>query len=399
VAATAKKTVKKPNENMSGISLHSLENTEFYRLLVNSIQDYAIFLLDGNGCIASWNLGAQKLKGYKPEEIIGKHFSIFYTEEDLASKKPTRELEIARNTGHAEDEYWRVRKDGTKFWANVVITALYDESDELIGYAKVTRDLTERKSNEDMLLLANKELIRQREELEVLSNAKDEFISLASHQLRTPATGVKQYMGLILEGYAGELSEQQRDYLLKANESNDRQIELVNNLLQVAQMDAGKIVLSKSLTDIGAMAQDVVDEQVDSFKNRHQQLKLDIPDGRVLVGLDGKRFRMVLENLIDNASKYTPDGGKITVEVKESDGWLRVMITDNGVGIPAESLPQLFNKFSRIQNELSDSVGGSGLGLYWAQRVVELHGGWIEVSSRPGKGSEFIIRIPIGETA
>jgi PAS domain S-box-containing protein len=168
-------------------SLHKAQQTESYELLVESIQDYAIFLLDTGGHVISWNAGAQKLKGYKANEIIGKHFSKFYPQKDIKAGKPAAELLEARQNGRVEDEGWRIKKDGSKFWANVIITALFDNSGKLQGYAKVTRDLTKRKRQEEQLKKINLTLRRQQKELRKLNSAKDEFISLASHQLRTPA--------------------------------------------------------------------------------------------------------------------------------------------------------------------------------------------------------------------
>ena len=377
-----------------GRHLHTLEQTEFYRLLVNSIQDYAIFLLDPHGNVASWNLGAQKLKGYTPEEIIGKHFSTFYTPEDLEAHKPFKKLELCNKVGHVEDEGWRVRKDGTRFWANVVITTLHNASGERIGYAKITRDETVRKKHEDKLQEANNLLLRQQAELEALNASKDEFISLASHQLRTPASGVKQFLGLVLEGYAGELTDVQTNYLERANESNNRQIELVNSLLRVAQVDSGKTVLVCQPTDVNVLVRDVVDEQQSAFERREQTVRIKLPTEPLVAQVDSMRFRMVLENLIDNASKYTPIGGDITVRGGRNQRGMYISITDTGVGISADALPKLFQKFSRIPNELSETVGGSGLGLYWANQIVALHGGAIHIASTPGIGSTFEITIP-----
>lgn len=378
-----------------GASLGLFEQTEFYRLLVNSIQDYAIFLLDDKGYVASWNLGAQKLKGYKADEIIGKHFSTFYTEEDLKRDKPGWELEVCQAEGHVEDEYWRVRKDGSRFWANVIITALRDKSDKLVGYAKVTRDLTERKKHEDELRLANAKLRRQHVELQDLNQSKDEFISLASHQLRTPASGVKQFLGLLLDGYAGPLSEQQTSFAQKAYESNDRQIHLVNDLLRVAQVDAGKVSLSKSKIDLNVLLRDVVAEQKDAFTSRRQKVDVELPTEPVATMVDEVRLRMVLENLVDNASKYTPADGSVVVGMKCVDDHVEIAIKDTGVGIDPAVQSKLFKKFSRIPNELSDTVGGSGLGLYWAYKIVELHGGEIDVESGLDAGSTFTVKLPM----
>lgn len=379
-------------------NLDTLRQVDLYRLIVSKIQDYAIFLLDADGYISTWNLGAQKLKGYAPREIIGKHFSIFYSEEDLAKNKPARELEECRKNGHVEDEYWRIKKDGSRFWANVIITAIHDKSGKLIGFAKVTRDLTERKRQEDRLKAINKKLAHQSAELEALNASKDEFISLASHQLRTPATGVKQFLSLLLEGYAGELTEQQRDYLQRAYRSNDRQIELVNDMLMVAQVDAGKVTLDRATHDLTALTKDVVDEQKSSFTKRKQRVTLSLPTTRVQASVDAPRFRMVIENIISNASKYTPEGGAIYISLTSSDHSATITVRDTGVGIDPESISKLFRKFSRIPNKLSTLVGGSGLGLYWALKITELHGGTIDIKSQVGKGSIFRITVPKGGT-
>jgi PAS domain S-box-containing protein len=372
----------------------TLEELERYHLIVENIEDYAIFMLDTTGYVVNWNKGAQKLKGYKPSEIIGKHFSIFYPEKDRQNKKPEQALNICLAEGRVETEGWRMRKDGTRFWASVVITCLYDENGVHKGYAKITRDLTERKKYEDKLNDTNKKLEASYHELEVLSATKDEFVSLASHQLRTPATGVKQYLGLLINGYVGELTERQLDFLQKAYMSNDRQLEIVNDLLQVAQLDAGKVVLNKLNTNIGNLVADIIDEQIDSFKNRRQSVEFHPPNKDIIARIDPSRIRMVLENLVDNASKYTPDKGKIEVAINEGKDRINVVVSDNGVGIDKKDQHKLFEKFSRIQNDLTRNVYGSGLGLYWASKIIKLHGGAIEVQSAAGKGSAFILYLP-----
>lgn len=382
------------DNNIANMKVGSREHAEFSRLLVNTIQEYAIFLLDPSGYIATWNPGAQTLKGYKPEEIIGKHFSVFYPQEDRDQDKPGWELKVAKKEGHVEDEGIRVRKDGTTFWANVVITALRDDDGKLVGFAKVTRDLSERRFHEEELRIANLQLQQQSTELQQLNQSKDEFISLASHQLRTPASGVKQFIGLLLEGYAGELTDLQRDYLQRANESNERQIDLINDMLRVAQVDAGRVDIQLSETNLKALIEDVVSEQNDTYKNRQQTVYVKMPEQDVIGIVDEKRFRMVIENLVDNASKYTPEGGKIVVSMHTTKTAIVITITDNGVGIDKESLTKLFRKFSRVPNPLSEAVGGSGLGLYWANEIVKLHGGAIKVKSELDKGTVFRISIP-----
>lgn len=380
--------------------LDALERAERYRLLVEGVQDYAIFMLDKEGYVVTWNTGAQKLKGYKAAEIIGKHFSIFFPKDKIDDHTPDHELENAKKNGSSEVNGWRIKKDGSKFWANVVITALYSNGGELMGYAKVTRDLTERKLHEEELISANQELEKQRSELVELNTVKDEFVSLVSHQLRAPATGVKQYLGMLLEGYAGALAPEQRKFIQNAYDSNDRQISMVNDLLQVVQVDSGRVVLTKIPTNIAALTKDVIKEQQNVFEARNQKINIiNKTKSVVFVDTDKMRLRMVIENLIDNASKYTPHGGTITAIVEVTKNEAKIHIQDTGVGIKKSEISKLFTKFSRIPNHLSQQVGGSGLGLYWAHKVIELHSGTITVVSKPNVGSTFTIVLPRSSVA
>jgi PAS domain S-box-containing protein len=372
----------------------TLVELERYKLLVESVEDYAIFLLDVNGNIQTWNKGARKNKGYAPEEIIGTHFSVFYLPEDKAAKKPERELKLAQQLGRVEDEDWRVRKDGSRFWANVVITALRDEDGELVGYAKVTRDLTERKHSEDLLRTNNTLLKKQQIALEALNVSKDEFISLASHQLRTPATAVKQLLGMLTQGFMGDLQPEHHSVIERAYEANERQIRIVDNLLKVAQLDAGKVKLSKKPVLIRDYLSDIVEEHAGTTAKKDQPITLEIdnsaPDSP---SLDADYLRMALGNLIDNASKYSHNGSTISVKAAAPNKRLIISVADTGVGIDAADQNLLFEKFSRISNALSDKVGGSGLGLYWVKRVVELHGGTISVQSENNVGTTFTVEL------
>jgi PAS domain S-box-containing protein len=374
----------------------TLDELERYKLLVDSVEDYAIFLLDPEGYIQTWNKGAQKNKGYTSDEIIGKHFSTFYLPTDVASKKPERELKLARQLGRVEDEDWRVRKDGSQFWANVVITTLRDDDGEIVGFAKVTRDLTERKRNEDALRSNNMLLKKQQRELEALNVSKDEFISLASHQLRTPATAVKQLLGMLTQGFVGDVDPEHLALITRAYEANERQIRIVENLLKVAQLDAGKVVLRLKSVDLHKLLTDIVDEHLATITSKDQTISLDFQRTTHLAAcLDPDHFRMAFGNLIDNASKYTREGGKLSVSTRVDDSKLFIALHDEGVGISAHDQKLLFKKFSRITNELSEKVGGSGLGLYWVKRVMEMHQGDITVKSAPGKGSTFTVELPL----
>lgn len=230
-----------------------------------------------------------------------------------------------------------------------------------------------------------------------LNRTKDEFISLASHQLRTPATGVKQYVGMVLEGFAGSITKAQRELLEKAYESNERQLHTVSDLLKVAQVDAGKVLLRKSDTDIGAMIRDVIKEQAATFKVRKQTVYFASPRRSMQAHIDEDRIRMVIENMLDNASKYSEHGTAINVGLTLENKEIVITIEDHGVGIAAADQDKLFGKFSRIYNPLSTAVGGTGLGLYWAQKIVALHDGTIEVESAESKGTTFAIHLPMAK--
>lgn len=237
-------------------------------------------------------------------------------------------------------------------------------------------------------------LKEQREQLMSLNKAKDDFISLASHQLRTPATGVKQYIGLLLEGYAGDLDPQQREFLELAYESNERQLKIVSDLLRTAQIDAGQVSLKRKKTDLAKLIKGVVHEQSVQLRARNQNVSIDLPNETRATMVDSDKLRMAIENLLDNASKYTPHNKSITVSLREDDDTSTITIKDEGVGIDEDDIDKIFQKFSRVSNMLSDEVGGSGLGLYWVHNIVELHDGTINVTSTPGKGTSFVIQLP-----
>lgn len=227
-----------------------------------------------------------------------------------------------------------------------------------------------------------------------LNQAKDEFISIASHQLRTPATGVKQYIGMLLEGMFGDLTEQQQDLLQRAYESNERQLKIVSDLLKVARIDAGKVVLKKTETDMSDLMKAIVEEEKEITRERGQSIKLTPSKETATAWVDEGAIRMVFENLIDNASKYSERDTIIEISVRARKSFIKVKIADKGVGIGEEDLVKLFEKFSRIHNPLSTQAGGSGLGLYWAKKIVDLHSGTIEVESKPGVGTTFTVNLP-----
>ncbi len=238
-------------------------------------------------------------------------------------------------------------------------------------------------------------LINQRDKLKGLGDAKDEFIHMASHQLRTPATAVKQYIGMLMQGYGGKLSKLQTEMLATAYESNERQLEIIEDLLRVAKVDEGKVYLVKSSYDVVRQLEDVIRDQLATFESRGQSIILNKPDTKVSANFDKKMMRMVLENLLDNASKYSYKDERITVELTQNNKHTIIAIKDKGVGISKEDQSKLFQRFSRIDNPLSLSVTGTGLGLYWAKKIIDLHEGSMDVVSKVSHGSTFTIKLPI----
>ncbi|MBA3758291.1 PAS domain-containing sensor histidine kinase [Candidatus Saccharibacteria bacterium] len=241
-------------------------------------------------------------------------------------------------------------------------------------------------------------LTRQHTKLKALGDAKDEFVEMASHQLRTPATIVKQYAGMLREGYAGELSKAQAEMLDSAIIGNERQLEIIEDLLKVARVDAGKVSLAKKNHNITQLIEDVVKKQLVTFEKRDQSIVFNQPTKMICVDMDAKLIRMVLENLLDNASKYSRVNKTITIGLKQSKAQTTITIDDSGVGILKDDQKKLFKKFSRIDNPLSIATEGTGLGLYWVKKIVDLHDGQIEVKSVINKGSIFTIKLPIHST-
>jgi signal transduction histidine kinase len=224
--------------------------------------------------------------------------------------------------------------------------------------------------------------------------AKNEFLSLASHQLRTPASNVKQYLGLLLEGYLGKLKPEQKDAIVVANRNNDIGIKIINDLLGVAKLDLEKIKLKKSRLNVYNLVKEVVNDYRPQLRERKQTVKFERAAKKAEMFADAYYFKSVFENLLDNASKYSPKKSRIIIRVEHSAKKIIVSIKDEGVGIRNKEKSKLFKKFSRISGEVTSNVEGSGLGLYWVKQIVELHGGRISVKSRYGKGSTFIVEIP-----
>lgn len=263
---------------------------------------------------------------------------------------------------------------------------------ELEKRQQVERELVREKQTLESRVQARTE--QRVQHLVELNRSKDEFISIASHQLRTPATGVKQYVGMLLEGFAGQLAPKQEYLLEKAYENNERQLKIVTDLLRVAQVDAGKVVLRKSKVKINAFIDDVIRDHHGIFSSRYQTILYKPVHPDITIHIDEASIRMVFENMIDNASKYSEENTHVDVSVRVEEDCVKLCVRDEGVGIDPEGRSRLFEKFSRINNPLSMKVGGTGLGLYWAKKIVDLHGGKITYRSNASGGTTFCIKLP-----
>jgi PAS domain S-box-containing protein len=358
-----------------------------FRLLVESVRDYAIFMLDPGGYILSWNRGAERIKGYTAGEIIGRHFSIFYPASDLAAGKPQRILDIARAQGSCEDEGWRVRKGGTRFWANVIVTAVRDRQGRLEGFAKITRDLTERRTSRQQLVTSR----HQARDLAVANEAKDEFLGLVSHELRTPLT-VIYGNACFLASHIDELDVVRRHEALAALvDEADKFRTLVENLLALAHAN---------LDDSIHLERQSVDEATGSalgvFRKSAplRRILFASPPRPVFAVIESTFFERILINLLDNADKYSPAEQPIEVMVSEDGERVAVEVLDHGVGVAEAELADIFGSFYRSSNT-SKNIPGKGLGLGVCRRLLEVMDGKIAASSRPGGGLIVRFSLPL----
>jgi PAS domain S-box-containing protein len=367
---------------------------EQFELLVSNVVDYAIFLLDPTGVIASWNEGAERIKGYRADEIVGRHFSIFYPLEDTRNRKPEWELEVARREGRYAEEGWRLRKDGTRFWASVVITALRDETGRLRGFGKVTRDLTERHELEEQRNAErDAEAQRLREHatsMAELEQAKTEFLNLASHELRGPLTVIRGYNSMLEDG---SIPVEQIPAIARLLEAKLAQMDLlIEQMLETARLEHDLLELSRDRFDVRWVAQ----EQLDIFRPLAHGHHFVVESARepLLVEGDRSRIATIVANFMDNAIKYSPDGGEVCIISGRRGAEVFISVRDHGIDISAEHMPRMFTRFGRLPTEENMSIAGTGLGLFLCKEIAVRHGGDITVRSQPGEGSEFTLTLP-----
>jgi len=349
------------------------QSEEKLRLMVEAVRDYAIFLLDPDGRIASWNIGAERLKGYRADEIIGKHFSIFYPDEARRRDHPSEELRRAKAEGRYGEEGYRVRKDGSQFWANVVITALFDQEGRHIGFTKVTRDFTEAK---------------RLREAQLAVQLRDDFLATAGHELRTPLAALLMQVQSLAR--SARIDPQIKERLEKAASAGVRLEKLINQILDVSRINAGRLMLDKEAMRLDQVIRDVMDRFADlaAESGCPVVLRLDPVEGT----WDRVRLEQVITNLVSNALKYGR-GRPIDIETHVEGPCAVLRVADHGIGIAAEDQQKIFERFERAKG--TSEYGGFGLGLWISRNIVEANGGQIQVQSIPGEGSAFTVKLPL----
>ena len=359
-------------------------SSEQFQLLIQSVQDYAIYMLNVDGTIQTWNPGAQRIKGYTADEIIGKHFNCFYTDNDVANGKPERNLADARRNGHVHDAGLRVRKDGSTFQAEVVITAVYDSTGTLRGFAKVTRDVSEQ--------MRIREVEAAKIAAEKANQAKDDFLAALSHELRTPLTPALAAAGYLADNmgrfpseFGPEVETIRRNVQLQAR--------LIDDLLDLTRITRGKLELHFDRVDAHEVVRDAV--AVVGADAAEKRLNVDIQCAAKYhhVWADPVRLQQVFWNLINNAVKFTPANGRIElITSNDAHGHFQFSVRDYGIGIDPTRLSALFQPFEQGDRLITRQFGGLGLGLAISKQIVEMHGGKISAES-PGRshGATFSV--------
>jgi PAS domain S-box-containing protein len=379
-------SIRKQSELLHKKNNELRQSEDRYHKMIEEVEDYAILLLDKEGFIQNWNKGAEKIKGYKEEEIVGKNFRIFYLPHDRDKKLPESLIHEATVKGKAIHEGWRLRKDGSQFWGSIVITALH-EGDKIVGFSKVTRDLTELKVANDRIIEYTKELEFQNKELQQFSYA-------AAHDLKEPLRKIQFYNHSILEDANDLLEQKDRNYLQSSIKAAHRLSGLIDDLLKYSEtaLTSGKseeVELTNIISEIVEFFRDLPDQgQVVSL----------LKEPIIISGIPFQ-LRQLFENIISNAIKYHSRERQLLVKISYSKVFLnmhfhKISIEDNGIGFESEFAGKIFDLFARLHGR--QEYPGNGVGLAICKRIIQNHRGFIEVSSNPGQGSVFHVFLPLG---
>ena len=352
---------------------------ERFRLLVESVVDYAIATLDDEGRITSWNSGAERITGYMATEIIGRHFSRLYPPEDVSAGKPWHQLSLARERTRVNEESWRIRSDGTQYWAHNVIATLPEADHSRVAYYLVTQDLSHRRYAENLADTAQR---------------MHEFIAMLAHELRNPLAPIRNAVALMgRRGLTDPLIEAMRQTIDRQSMNLTR---IVDELLDVNRVARGQFVIDRQSIDLRDVLARAVETSRPLIDARGHRLHISIGDSPIDCQGDPMRLAQVVVNILNNAAKYTADGGDIWLSAQRGDSKIELRIRDNGRGIERASIDRIFDLFMQLDPNSGTALGGLGVGLALVRRIVELHGGSVlALSDGPGKGAEFVVRLPV----
>jgi PAS domain S-box-containing protein len=371
-------------DNSIGLSPQELE--ERFGLLAADAKEYAVFLIGLDGHILCWNAGAERIFGFRSEEVIGQHFSRFFTPEGIRAGEPEHELQSALADSRADNTCWQVRKDGTRFWCQAIVTALLGETKQARSFARVMHDLTESEAVEAQRKRADR--------LAEANRSKEEFMALLSHELRSPLSPIINALNILRQMKTNDPIIEQAGNVI------DRQVgvmvRLVDDLLDVSRITKGKLRLTTELVDLRVVVNHAVETVRPLMDARTHDFSVAIPPEPIWVEADPARMEQVVVNLLNNAAKYTDPGGLIRITVKQHGTEAQIQVRDNGVGITSELLPHIFELFTQVDGTLGRSYGGLGIGLALASSLVELQNGRLQAASGGlGKGCEFTIKLPM----
>ncbi len=410
-AGGMKKSNKNSQEQLAQTSAAPKSILRMLEMLVDTVRDYGVILLDPDGKVLSWNGGAERLKGWTADEIIGQHFSKFYPPEDVQRGKTEQELKEAAEHGRFEDEGWRLRKDGSRFWANVVITAVHDETGLLRGFAKVTRDITERKEAEETqrALLQQREARLAAEEergraetsfriAQEANRAKDEFLMTLSHELRTPMTAILGWARLLPTMTPGD--QMFREAVASIARGAQLQARLIDDVLDVSRIVSGKMRLTRERLNVESVLNASLDAVRPTAASREISIETTFSPHLGWMVADPTRLQQVMWNLLTNAVKFTPKEGVIQVSARRTSSHVEITVADTGEGIDPQFLPHVFEPFRQAENPQTRVHGGLGLGLSIVRYIVEAHGGNIMADSAGrGRGAKFTVTLPVAAVA
>jgi PAS domain S-box-containing protein len=360
------------------------ESEQKLRILIDGAKDYAIFMIDTNGYVLNWNKGAEFIKGYTAEEIIGKHFSVFYTKKDIENKLPETNLHLALEGGRHETEGWRVKKDGTLFWADVVFTPLYDDKNKLTGFSKITRDVTARKEAEEKVKSLNEDLARNVRKLEAANKELETFSYSVSHDLRAPLRAIHGYTKILKEEYVTKLDPDAQSMMDSVMHNAKKMGQLIDDLLSFSQL--GRKELQKRETDMETMAKTVVLDLKRTMDTSQAEVIVH-PLPKAVV--DSNLMHQVFVNLISNALKYSSKKKKPVIEIGATEGETETTyyVKDNGTGFDMKYYDKLFGIFQRLHD--STEYEGTGVGLALVKRIILRHEGRIWAEAKPDEGATF----------